>query len=65
MDACAAWTAEDGRTPAGIVVLTDLYSDDIKQLEEPEIPLLWLNYGNHAAPFGRTVHVPVEDAKVN
>lgn len=42
------------------VYLTDLESDDFGN--QPHYPVLWVNTGRSEAPWGQTVHIPMEAA---
>lgn len=62
--AVEGWTDPDtGREPAGIAILTDLEAPDLKELQEPETPVLWAVFGGRKdIPFGTRVHIPLDTA---
>lgn len=53
------YVREHGIDPEAFVYLTDGYSSDLDQLQEPEYPVLWLTYGLPANqyPFGNVYTV--------
>jgi hypothetical protein len=59
------WVQENEPYCDGIVYLTDGYSSDLRFLEEPACPLLWVSYGVAAVdyPIGDAVDAPPSRAE--
>jgi len=60
------WIEENEPYCDGIVYLTDGYSNDLRTLEEPACPLLWVSYGVAAVdyPIGDAVDAPPSSARL-
>ena len=45
------WIEENAPDAKGIVYITDGFASDWKELEEPSLPVLWLDYGYHSSLY--------------
>ena len=59
------WLAENVPNPAGVIYITDGEASDWRRVEEPDCPVLWLDYGwrrgeNSPYFFGKVVSIDRE-----